>query len=155
MWIQGILIGLATVGVASILWSLWYVLCVRGRKNRLERARHLFHQRREWLEADFLTRASHSGRPRGLDWVDCEFENEVAFARDRTNHQLRALVGVTISFAATPGGGMEDVEAVSNLRSATGVFRFDGKKWATDGRAIFNLSPDETIRHFGHELEPV
>ena len=86
---------------------------------------------------------------------DCDFDDEVTFARDRQNRQLRALVGVTISFEAVEGGDMEDVEAVGNLRAATAVFLFGHGQWHTDGRAVFNLNPDETIRHFGHELEPV
>lgn len=118
-----------------------------------ERACQVFMQRREWLEARFLTVASNSGKPRGLEWTDCDFENDVSFARDKNTGELRALVGMTVSFEATPGGGMEDVEAVSNLRHATAVFRFHRSEWTTDGRAIFNLNPIEAIRHFGHELE--
>ena len=67
----------------------------------------------------------------------------------------RALVAVTISFEAIPGGGMEEVEAVGNLRAATVVFRLDGPEWETDGKACFNLSPAQTIDYFQHELETV
>ena len=136
------------------------VVLVRFRARRrqylnMANARAMFHQRREWLEARFLTEASSSGRPRGMTWCDCEFSNGVSFARDRTTGELRALVGITVRFEAVIGGPMEDVQAVRNLRAATAVFRFDGQAWVTDGRAIFNLSPDETIRHFQHELEAV
>jgi hypothetical protein len=118
-------------------------------------AKHEFHLRREWLEAHFLKIASSSGRPRGLAWVDCDFEDRVSFARERATGHLRALVGVTIGFEAVAGGGMEHVEAVSNLRAATAVFRFDQGAWHSDGRAVFNLNPEETIRHFHQELEAV
>jgi DNA modification methylase len=47
---------------------------------------------------------------------------------------------------------MEEVEAVGNLRAATAVFRAEKERWLTDGRAIFNLSPDEAIDHFGDNL---
>ena len=77
------------------------------------------------------------------------------FAKDRATGQLRALVAVTISFEAIEGGGMEDVEAVGNLRAATAVFFFDGTKWKTNGRALFNLNPAEAIEHYRHELETV
>ena len=127
----------------------------RIRKWKLSKLRDLFFLRREWLEADFLTRASETGKPRGLEWIDCEFADEVTFARDRSTGELRALVGVTISFRAIEGGGMEHVEAVGNLRSATAVFHSIQGKWETDGRAIFNLDPHQTIRHFQHELEHV
>ena len=124
-----------------------------ARARQLRRARQLFHLRREWLEARFLTAASDVCSPRGLAWSGCDFDNQVRFARDRKSRMLRAFVGTTISFEAIEGGGMEDVEAVGNLRAATAVFYFDGRQWQTDGRTVFNLSPDETIRHFGHDLE--
>ena len=155
MLTQSLLIALACVGLAAIFYVVSKTAARRVRKSYTSRARALFSKRREWLEADFLTQARRSGKPRGLEWVECEFEDEVAFARDRTNGQLRALVGVTISFEAIPGGGMEEVEAVGNLRCATAVFRFHRDKWETEGRAIFNLRPDEAIMHFKHELEPV
>lgn len=128
---------------------------LRRRIEQIRRGRKLFQLRREWLEAEFLSQAESSGKPRGLRWADCDFESKVSFARDRTNGHLRALVGTTISFEAIPGGDMEGVEAVGNLRSATAVFYFDGSHWKTDGRAIFNLSPSETIERFHHELEAV
>ncbi len=119
----------------------------------LDEARQSFQHRREWLEARFLTLAQQRGLPRGLRWSNCEFEDDVAFARNRKSGLPRALVGVTISFEAIPGGGMEEVEAVSNLRAATVVFRFDGQTWETDGIACFNLSPTEAIDYYKHELE--
>jgi hypothetical protein len=150
-----LLIALACVGAISILCVVSKMIFRRVRDGYTARARSLFSSRREWFEADFVTQAQRSGKPRGLQWVNCDFDNEVAYARDRSNGQLRALVGVTISFEATPGGGMEDVEAVSNLRCATAVFRFHRNQWETEGRAIFNLRPDEAILHFKHELEAV
>ena len=47
---------------------------------------------------------------------------------------------------------MEDVEAVGNLRAATGVFHFRDGRWTTGGRAIMNLEPDEAIRKYHHAL---
>jgi hypothetical protein len=147
---------LASVGVVLlpllIFGPVWYR---RWQQARLRQARALFTRRREWLEAQFLTMAARSGKPRGLEWVNCDFDNRVRFARDRHTGQLRALVGVTISFEATIGGGMEDVEAVSNLRAATAVFKCEDGVWLTEGRAIFNLNPDQAIKHFEHELELV
>ena len=65
------------------------------------------------------------------------------------------LVGVTISFEAVVGGGMEDNPNVSNLRAATAIFYLDGESWSTTGRAIFNLNPEQAIERFGQELEHV
>jgi hypothetical protein len=149
---------LALIAVIGI--SVAYFVTRPRRRAKLEQAqltsaRRQFCLRREWLEAHFLSLAGSSGRPRGLAWADCDFDDGVAFARDRVSGELRALVGVTISFAAIEGGGMEDVDAVGDLRAATAVFRFDGDHWTTDGRAVFNLNPAETIRWYQNELEIV
>lgn len=153
IWILGAgVVCIATaipLGMAAKRWRL------ERAKQQLAEQRLLFQRRREWLEARFLTLASRCGRPRGLAWVDCQFENAVAFARDRLSGELRALVAVTIQFEAVEGGGMEDVEAVGNLRAATAVFRWHAGAWETDGRAIFNLNPAQAIQHFQHELETV
>ena len=154
-WANGLLLICIASSVVLIIALTLGKVALRRRRLQLQHAYDLFHLRREWLEAHFLTLASNSGRPRGLDWVDCEFDDGVVFARDRQHGGLRAFVGVTITFEATPGGGMEDVEAVGNLRAATAVFRCDEGTWATDGRTIFNLNPEETVRHFGNELELV
>jgi len=147
------IIGLSGVGAALI--ALLYRFSVTMRLRASENARREFLLRREWLEAQFLTLASERGIPRGLRWVDCDFDNDVQFARDRSSGQLRALVAATIRFEAIEGGGMEDVEAVGNLRAATAIFFFDGKKWSTSGRALFNLNPAEAIQHYRHELDMV
>lgn len=146
-----VLLGLAAL--LLVVGCATFAARIYRRKQNLSKARETFHLRREWLEADFLSAASTSGKPRGLSWVNCDFEDAVTFARDRTNHQLRAFVAVTISFEAIEGGGMEHVEAVGNLRSATAVFHYAENTWSTDGRAIFNLGPVEAVNHFGHELE--
>lgn len=153
--------------ISSILWIALVVLAGIGaivlglrasgtfRERSMQKARHEFGLRREWLEAEFLKLAGLRGIPRGLRWVDCDFDDEVQFARDRNSGQLRALVAATIRFEAIEGGGMEDVEAVGNLRAATTLFFYEGKKWTTSGRALFNLNPTEAIQHYRHELELV
>ncbi|HYO25559.1 MAG TPA: hypothetical protein VEQ85_11500, partial [Lacipirellulaceae bacterium] len=69
--------------------------------------------------------------------------------------ELYALVGVTVSFEAVAGGGMEEVEAVGNLRAATAVFVHRGGRWTTDGRVVFNLSPEAALAHYQESLELV
>jgi hypothetical protein len=149
-WITAAGIVLAVVGVALALYFR-----KRPRRSTVERARKLFHLRREWLEARFFTLAAKSGKPRGLEWVDCDFEDAVSFARDRNNGHLRALVGITVRFRAVEGGGMEDNPNVSNLRAASAVFYFDDDEWSTDGRVLFNLNPAQAIHHYRQELEVV
>jgi hypothetical protein len=149
-WIFVTAITILILGGAAV----WPFLRARHAARSVQQALETFHRRREWLEARFLCLAEKSGKPRGLRWVDCEFDDHVEFARDRATGHFRALVGVTIRFEAIQGEGMEDVEAVRNLRAATAVFRLDGAEWETDGRACFNLSPSQTIQHFHSELEP-
>ena len=125
------------------------------RPAELSRAKQVFARRREWLEAEFFTRASTSGKPRGLLWSDCDFGDGVTWARQRGSGQWYALVGVTVQFEAIPGGGMEDNPNVGNLRTGTALFRFTDGEWTTDGQVRFNLDPVQTIRHFQGELEAV
>ena len=119
---------------------------------QLAEARRQFHIQRERLEAKFVQLAENSGKPRGLRWTLCEFDDDVSYARDRKSAKLTAMVACTISFEAIEGGGMEEVEAVSNLRAATSVFTFQHNRWATDGRAIFNLNPTEAIAYYNKAL---
>ena len=145
--------GAATIVGAAIAWQFW--LRRRVRERGLVQARKRFHHEREYLEAKFLEFAGGSGKPRGLNWESCDFEDDVSYARDRESGELAAFVGVTIRFSAIEGGPMEDVEAVSNLRAATAVFLFRSGRWTTEGRTIFNLNPNEAIHHFHTKLERV
>ena len=144
---------LVAIGVLGLLaWPRWRR---RRETGRLAHACKLFHLRREWLEADFVTVGSRAIKPHGLQWSDCDFEDEAAFATDRSTRQLRAFVAVTVYFRTTEGGEMESGRGSTKQRDATAVFHFDGRRWLTDGRAIFNLNPLEAIEHFQHELEMV
>ena len=78
-----------------------------------------------------------------------------SLSRDRANGAIVGLVGVTIGFEAVEGGGMEEVEAVGNLRAATAVFTHNGREWTTQGRAVFNLEPGEVVERYRESLEPV
>ena len=127
----------------------------RAYSARFERAKKDFHAQREYLEARFIKLAQASGKPRGLAWEECDFDDDVAYARDRQTDGLSALVAVTIRFSAIEGGGMEDVEAVDNLRAATGVFLWRDRRWTTEGRVLFNLNPSEAIRYYEANLEMV
>ena len=140
------LVGLAIGAVAGLFWR-------RTRAPRIDRAKRDFHAQREQLEAKFLELAGASGKPRGLTWEECDFDNSVAYVRDRKTGQLSALVSVTIRFSAVEGGGMEDVEAVDNLRAATGVFQWKSDRWNTEGRALFNMNPLQAVEYFGGDLE--
>jgi hypothetical protein len=126
-----------------------------GSRVQVERARELFRLQRERLEAHFLKAAAATGKPRGLRWKDCQWENSVEFVRDRQNGQIAALVGVTIEFEAVEGSDMEGLPAVGNLRNASAVFFFSKGQWGTVGRAVFNMNPNEAIEHFKNQYERI
>lgn len=136
-------------------WLAWALIRPTLFARRVQRALKEFVRRREKLEADFFRAAAGSGKPRGLAWKQCAFQQGVLLARDRANGELVGLVGVTIGFGAIEGGGMEDVEAVGNLRAGTAVFTYDGSEWRTEGRAVFNLEPVEVLSRFRGNLDPL
>ena len=119
-----------------------------GGQVQVERARELFRLQRERLEAQFIKAAAATGKPRGLTWKDCQWEDVALFARDRENGQIAALVGVTIQFEAVAGSDMEGLPAVGNLRNASAVFFFNKGHWSTVGRAVFNMNPERGGRSF-------
>jgi hypothetical protein len=146
---------LPALTLAAIAASVLLVVWVRPPTVPIAVALDRFRKQREQLEGQFFQAAASSGKPRGLRWSRCEWGSAIELARDRKTGQLLALVGVTISFEAIEGGDMEGLAAVGNLRNASAVFFFDGLHWFTAGRVVFNLNPDEAIRHFAGQYEPV
>jgi len=135
--------------------ALWAILRPTLYTRRVERALRQFVADQQELEDEFFKAAASSGKPRGLEWTQCAFQLGVLMARDRANGQLVALRAVTIGFQAIEGGGMEEVEAVSNLRAATAVFTHDGRAWTTEGRAVFNLEPREVLERYKQSLDAI
>jgi hypothetical protein len=147
LWLPALILA-SILFIALIVW-------LRPRGVRVAFARAQFERERAALATQFFDAAARSGKPRGLRWTRCEWGPTVELARDRTTGQLIALVGVTIAFEAIAGSDMEGLPAVGNLRNASAVFAFDGLHWVTNGRAVFNLNPDEAIQHFGAQYERV
>jgi len=143
----------ALAGVATML-ALKPLRAARL-SERVARAQRDFHRQREPLEAKFIDKAAAGGKPRGLRWVDVEFDDDVVYARDRRTRRLKAMVAVEVRFEAIEGGGMEEVEAVSRVRAATAEFLHDGTRWMTEGRIYFNLAPSATVKYLAADLEPV
>jgi hypothetical protein len=125
------------------------------RRNERERAIAEFAPLIPTLEASFLAAATATGKPRGLKWERAVLAGLPVFAVDRVSDELYAFVSATVSFSAIEGGGMEEVEAVSNLRAATAVFVHRDGRWTTDGRVVFNLDPDAAVSHYVETLAPV
>lgn len=133
---------------------IWRPIRAAWRERRFAQARRGFHWQRERLEAKFVQLGSTNIY--GPRWTDCEFDDDVAYARNRSTGELYAYVAVTIEMERL---GREHStgasEAVGNLRAATAVFRFDRDHWETDGRVILNLSPTEAIHLYRRDLEMV
>jgi hypothetical protein len=142
------------VGAGLLVW-LWQPLRSFGREVQVERARELFRLQRERLEGQFQSAAAASGKPRGLRWKDCAFEDALELARDKRSGQIVALVPVTIEFEAVEGGAMEGWHAVGIPRNASAVFFFERGQWNTVGKAVFNMNPDEALAHFKDQYERV
>jgi hypothetical protein len=138
-----------------VAWLLWALARPALFARRVRRALKRFSSDRLALEHEFFRAAAATGKPRGLSWKECGFQPGVLLARDRANGEFVALVGVTIGFEAVEGGGMEDVEAVGNLRAATAVFNWNGREWTTQGRAVFNLEPREVLVRYRDSLDPI
>jgi hypothetical protein len=139
----------------GVSWSV-VRLVRRARLARLvKRAENDFVCDRLRLQEDFRAAASVSGKPRGLIWKSCEFQNNLVSALDRVTGEIVGLVGVTISFEAVAGGGMEDVEAVGNLRAATAILTYTRGVWTTQGRAVFNLEPGDVLERYAESLSPL
>jgi len=147
---------LAALAGTAIVVALRPIRAAR-RAEQLARIQRDFHRQREQLEAKFIDRAAASGKPRGLTWSNVLFDDDVIYVRDRRNRGLKALVAIEVSFEAVVGGGMEDVEAVSNVRAATAEFFFDAtrSRWCTTGRVYFNLSPTAAVKNLSADLELV
>jgi hypothetical protein len=146
---------LFVLAIALIAWLGWTSVRPKLFARRVRRVEREFARDRKQLESKFFQDASHSGKPRGLAWKQCAFQDAVLLGRDRANGEIVALVGVTIGFEAIEGGGMEDVEAVGNLRAATAVFIHNGRAWTTQGKVIFNLEPREVLERYRESLDPV
>jgi hypothetical protein len=137
----------------AVLVVLLYLVGRRGGPLTPGQARAEFATRTAALHDDFFQAAAASGKPRGLRWVDCEWDDALAFGRERATGRLVALAGITIRFEAIPGSDMEGLPAVGNLRHGCAVFVHDGRSWHANGRAVFNLTPDETLAHFHNDYE--
>ena len=105
------------------------------------------------LQQRFLSIVSQSGKPKGLTWKSCQFDETIIWAIEKQSANLHALLSTVIHFDAIAGGPMEDVEAVGRVRAATAVFLYERGAWLTEGRVVFNLDPEEAVEYYQNELE--
>jgi hypothetical protein len=144
---------IAAVLLLGLGIAVWLTRRGVRRSLSLTQAKLRFHVQRERLEAKFIQLAAGHSRPDAPPWLDCTFDDDVAYVRSRTTGELSAFVAVTIAseHSGDSTGGAAD--AVGNLQAGTAVFRFDHDHWETDGRAILNLSPTEAVQHFRNDIE--
>ncbi len=144
--------GLAVLGMMA---GLAIPMAKAWQRRDVAHALQIFRLRREMLEARFFDVARGLGKPRGLRWVECDWQNAVTFARDRQTGLLTAFVAVNIRFEAIEGGDMEDVAAVSTIRDAAAVFHYRDGVWGTGGRALFNMNPEDAVRQLSGQFAPI
>ncbi len=148
-WIPlGVCVGFA------LYYFFWRPMRLASQESRFAEARRRFHIQREHLEARFVTLADKA-RPQGPHWGDCEFEDDVAYVRDRSTGELSAFVGVAVAANDLPGSADGTGDLIGNLRAGTAIFQFRRNRWETDGRALLNLSPTEAVRFYQSRLEMV
>jgi len=93
----------------------------------------------ELLERWFASAAA-SGSPRGLSWVSHSNAGDVVWAKSVAENQWLALIPVAVQFEPLPGSELEDVPQAREPRGVIAVFRYLGRNWVPDERAIFNLT---------------
>lgn len=152
MWLWTTIV-ISLCGIAAIVVAVRGAGRNRRAANRVAAAES-FRTSAEEFSREFCQVAGSLGKPRGLRWKSCDPAGPPLFVVESASRDLVALLPVEIRFEAIEGGDMEDVEAVGNIRIATAVFfrRQDG--WLTDGRAVFNHSPEETLSRFVDSLQP-
>jgi len=113
-----------------------------------ERARELFRQRREWLEADFLGALGRTSPTERVRWEEAHWHDEIHWARDRQTRKLLALIGV--HFDSTLFDDLSD----TSTHHATALFEFRGGRWYAEGKRLDEIRPDEVVRR-NQRFEPV
>ena len=126
-----------------------------AQRRESKRAIAEFRLRREQLEAKFFDLASRQGKPRGLRWKQCDWQEAVTFGRDLRSQLLTAFVSAEIHFEAIEGGDMEEVAAVGTIRDATALFHYKRGHWGTGGKALFNMNAQDALSRLEGQFEPV
>ena len=145
-WLDPWLMLIPVAGLVVLVLA-WRLLGI-GHTIQSERARELFRLQKERFEQIFLKAAAGTGLPRGLRWVSCTFAGELLLGREPRRKQMIGLIPATIQFEAIEGGDMEGLPAAGEARSATAVFMFERGNWTTNGRVIFNLTPEQALQQF-------
>ena len=87
-WVVPLIASIVALVIALVAWR---PVRAAMRENELAKARRDFHRQREHLEARFMRLAGQSGKPRGLEWVRCDFDDDVIYARHRQSGEVRVV----------------------------------------------------------------
>jgi hypothetical protein len=136
---MGLLIG---SGILSLCVLVGWMVLRRPLRQIVEdvhvdHARALFHQRREWLEARFISALANVDPSEGQRWEGAQWHDEVIWARDRQSRYLLALV--CIHFDPEP------FDEFTGRRHATALFEFRKGQWHAEGKSLDETRPDEAV----------
>jgi hypothetical protein len=147
------------------LWGrIWRCVWPGRSTPKMVEIRRQFHEQRERLELKLICLAAQvrSGSLGRTDRYD--FDDDVAYAKNRYTGEITALVTVIIELAS-PEESVDDLFSIeqANERAkkarrfqvATAVFRYDHDRWEADGRIIFHLNPAETLRYYRRDLKMI
>jgi hypothetical protein len=135
---MGLLIGAGILSVCSLV--AWFVLrrpLQMVEDVRVDHARTLFHQQREWLEARFISALNRANPSEGQRWESAQWDDEIVWARDRQTRHLLALV--CVRFELGP------FDLLTAQRHATALFEFRKGHWCVDGKRLDEVRPDEAV----------
>jgi hypothetical protein len=147
------------VCVGGVLIHVAMLLRNTSRKQRDEHfsdALNCFRFQREVLEADFVRLARKEIDPKLWLWEEAQFGDDVVFARHRKTGEIIAYVPVIVELNR-PIRQLSHKTRNLFFRNVTVVMQYQSKegRWITQGRALFNLLPNEAIQHRGRDLEYV
>jgi hypothetical protein len=92
---------------------------------------------------------SGAWQPRGLNLLGFGEAGETVWAKDAAEGQWLALIPAMIRIEPVAGGDLDDVPQAREPRAVVAVFRWVGRSWVPDPRAIFNLAPAQVIGRSG------
>lgn len=138
---------LVPVGGLLAMLALWWLYRL-GRDVQTERARESFGLQRERLAGHFLIAANSAGKPRGLHWAEAKMNGDLLLVRDRQTRKFSGLVSMDIRFEPVADGDMQECEPAKVPRTITAVFHFRRGEWITEGRALFNMTPEQAASKF-------
>ena len=109
-----------------------------------------FAQKREWLEARFISVLNRVDPIEGQRWESAHWHDEVLWARDRQTRDLLALSLRPFRARA--------IRATLEPRHATVLFEFRKGHWCAEGKRLDEMRPDEAIggnRRFEASSSPI